>query len=296
MRLFALGVACLCLAGCAAAAAGVKVDEFELAEYRAVVALSAADLAKPDGPAPNKPLRKDCKVCNGTGKVRSGDGLHIFDCNACLPPLVAEVNLSELPADDEIAFGDDEPRTLRTEQLCPCDSTGLCYCSVCECPTERTRVAYLYSKDDCPGCETAKAVIKAAAESGTLPADIRVVVRCGKDVPAWVKAFPTLHYECGGRWLQTHHVARFLRDCKGPDATEVPFGAGPGTVYLGTYGPAGCSSGSCYGGSGVWGGGSFYGGSCSSGSCGSWGGGFSRPYFGGGFRGGFSGGGCSSCR
>jgi len=33
-----------------------------------------------------KPLRKDCPVCKGTGKVVSGDKLNTTECQYCIPP------------------------------------------------------------------------------------------------------------------------------------------------------------------------------------------------------------------
>lgn len=33
-----------------------------------------------------KPLRKDCPVCKGTGKVVSGDKLNTTECQYCVPP------------------------------------------------------------------------------------------------------------------------------------------------------------------------------------------------------------------
>lgn len=286
MRVWSLLVLSLCLAGCAAAAAGPTVSDFDLAEYRATVALSASQLDRPDGPGPAKPLRKDCKVCNGTGKVRSGDGLHVFDCTNCVAPTAAVI-LPETPessGSEEVAFGG-EQRTLRSDPLCPCDLTGLCTCAECACATKRTRVAYLYCTTPCPGCDAAKAAVEAAARSGRLPSDLRVVVRANRgDAPEWVKRFPTFHFEFAGRWYETTKPDVFLRECNGIVATT--------PVYSTTTticGPAGCSVGSCASGS-CFSGGSF--GGCSSGSCGG-GASFGRGFFGGGFR---SGGGCSSCR
>ena len=309
------------LVGCAAAVAEPTVSDFDLAEYRAAVAISAAQLDKPDDLTPTpKPPRKDCKVCNGTGKVRSGDGLHIFDCSACEAP--ASVNLPETPdgsngqssldgSDDEVAFG--EPlrelpelaskraaaeRTLRTEKLCDCEKTGLCDCGTdCDCYGVRIRVAFLYTMENCPACVVAKAKIIEAAASGQLPANMRVVI---KPAPDWVRSFPTFHFEADETWHKTNSPAVFLRHCNRINDDPVTVIMSTPVYYGSACGAGGCSSGSCYGGScssGSCGAGSFYsggwssGGGCSSGSCG---GGFRS--FRGSFRsfGGFRGG-CSSC-
>lgn len=274
---------CCLAAGCAAASAAPTVSEYDIAAYKATVALSAASLDKPDV-APAKPLRKDCKVCNGTGKVRSGDGLLIFDCTACLAPEAAAINSPEIPdSSREVAFGGPTIRT--SDPGCDCQTTGLCLCGpACECVGQRTRTAYLYTTSGCAPCERAKGAILSAAASGRLPRDLRVVVAPS---PAWVKAFPTLHFQAGGSWYQTHDPETFFRDCNGLVATTSPTVMNFGE----TCGPFGCSSGGCS--SGFCSIGSCASGGCSGGSCG---GGFGRSFgFGGGFRFGGGGGGCSSC-
>lgn len=298
-----LSLLCLFMAGCAAASAAPSISEFDASEYRAAVAISAAQLDRPDV-APNKPARKDCKLCNGTGKVRSGDGLHVFDCTACVAPqgeaavgvvepLINAKHWDDLPFGEAAEFAD---RTVRTQQLCPCDTTGLCYCDQCTCPTKRTRVAYLYCTTNCPGCEKAKDTVIEAAKDGRLPADLRVVVRPNaSDAPDWVRSFPTFHFAFNGNWFKTGDVNVFLRECNGIKQTAAPQTSYTPTVTYSTCGPGGCSMGSCSGGS-CFGGscstGSFYGGGCSGGSCGRSGfsgyGGFFRGFSGGG-------GGCSSC-
>lgn len=51
--------------------------------YVAVIAIQAAldvESAKPT-PAPPKPADPKCPKCKGTGKVKTGDGLHWTDCS-----------------------------------------------------------------------------------------------------------------------------------------------------------------------------------------------------------------------
>ncbi len=45
---------------------------------REMVRLQATPVPVPPNPAPAK-----CVRCNGTGKVKSGDGLAVFDCPDC---------------------------------------------------------------------------------------------------------------------------------------------------------------------------------------------------------------------
>jgi hypothetical protein len=56
-------------------------------DYSASVAVEVAKLSLEEGSAPvspdNKVPRAKCRECNGTGKVRSGDGLFSYDCTAC---------------------------------------------------------------------------------------------------------------------------------------------------------------------------------------------------------------------
>ncbi len=56
-------------------------------DYSAGVAVEMAKLSMEDGTTPstpdNKVPRAQCKECHGTGKVRSGDGLITYDCDAC---------------------------------------------------------------------------------------------------------------------------------------------------------------------------------------------------------------------
>jgi thiol-disulfide isomerase/thioredoxin len=39
---------------------------------------------------PVKVVRSECTVCNGTGKVRTGDGLGVSDCTNCVPDVGKE--------------------------------------------------------------------------------------------------------------------------------------------------------------------------------------------------------------
>lgn len=54
--------------------------------YVGVVAAEAAYVAmQPEKPVDTRVDRKDCKVCNGTGLVRSGDGQGWTKCANCKP-------------------------------------------------------------------------------------------------------------------------------------------------------------------------------------------------------------------
>lgn len=297
MRSFAPLLLCLALAGCAAASASPTVDEFELSKNKAMAAVTdaAGGLEKPDV-KPVKPLRKDCKVCDGKGRYLSGDGLSWIDCNACIPP--ASVELPDIPKGkpaDEVAFAESAlpeqaARTHRTAALaCDCQTSGICCCGI-DCPCaikgERDGVVMFYTTASCPHCVTCEAKLRAAVKAEKLPTTLRIVKT--KEAPSWVKAFPTLHWTTpDGKSHQTHD-AQVLIDFYSPKlTTSTP------TVWYSMPACSGgsCSSGTCYGGS-CSSGPSFSGG-CSSGSCG---GGFSRGWggFGGGFRFG-GGGGCASC-
>lgn len=50
------------------------------------VCTSPATPAPGPTPTPSKPLRKDCPECNGTGRVRTGDGISWTTCDRCVPP------------------------------------------------------------------------------------------------------------------------------------------------------------------------------------------------------------------
>lgn len=301
MRYFTPLLLCLAIAGCAAVSAAPTVSDYDLAEYKATVALSAADLGKPDV-GPSKPLRKDCKVCDGKGRYLSGDGLSWIECNACIPPASVELP-RELPADDatkdEVAFGETTlpelaARTHRTAHLaCDCQTSGICCCGV-DCPCaiegERDGVVMFYTMDNCPHCVTCEAKLRAAVKAERLPLTLRIVKT--KEAPSWVRSFPTLHWTTpDGKSHQTHDP-QVLIDFYNPKPKT-----SASTVWytMPACSDGFCSSGACYGGSCS--SGSCSSGGCSSGSCGvgfgrgwsGWGGGWSSGVrFGGG-------GGCASC-
>lgn len=308
-----LPLLCLALVGCAGAFAAPTVSEWELSEDRAAVAIAASSLDKTDV-SPDKPLRKDCKVCDGKGRYLSGDGLSWIDCKACIPPSAddllseirqAEAFLSRIEAStavpppqlppEEIAFADSTlpelaARTHRTAALsCDCQTSGICCCGV-DCPCaikgERDGVVMFYTMDNCPHCVTCEAKLRAAVKAEKLPTNLRIVKT--KDAPSWVKGFPTLHWTTpDGKSHQTHDADELIRFYDPKTVTT----STPTVWYtMPAYSGGSCSSGTCYGGSCS--SGSCFSGGCSSGSCGS---GYSQGF--GGWGGGYSfgGGGCSSC-
>jgi hypothetical protein len=47
--------------------------------------MAATGATTPDAVPATKVKRSQCTVCNGTGKVRSGDGIMVLDCDNCVP-------------------------------------------------------------------------------------------------------------------------------------------------------------------------------------------------------------------
>jgi hypothetical protein len=84
-------------------------------DYVGMVAAEAAYAALLPDTTPVKPKvpRKDCKTCNGSGKVRQGDG-HETECPDCDPTLGADIKLDIVaPAMKSSGF---PPRQLRSAQ------------------------------------------------------------------------------------------------------------------------------------------------------------------------------------
>lgn len=289
-----LPLLCLALVGCAGAFAAPTVSEWELSEDRAAVAIAASSLDKADV-SPDKPLRKDCKICDGKGRYLSGDGLSWIDCKACIPP--ASVELPKDPPAEvvfaESALPELAARTHRTAALaCDCQTSGICCCGI-DCPCaikgERDGVVMFYVMDGCAPCKACEAKLREAVKAEKLPFNLRIVKT--KEAPSWVRSFPTLHWTTpDGKSHQTSDP-QVLIDFYNPKtlATSTP------TVWYTMPACSGgsCSSGTCYGGScssGSCFSGGFSGG-CSSGSCG--GGGYSGFFQG--YGGWSGGGGCASC-
>lgn len=297
---------CLALVGCAGAFAAPTVSEYEISQDLATVALSAAELDKPDV-SPSKPLRKDCKVCAGKGRYLSGDGLSWIDCTACIPPATTEQPPNNEPGNsanssrravnsDEVVFAESTlpelaARTHRTAALaCDCQASGICTCGVnCPCAIkgERDGVVMFYTMDNCPHCVTCERKLREAVKSEKLPTNLRIVKT--KDAPSWVKSFPTLHWTTpDGKSHQTHD-ADVLIAFYNPAPKAAPTSTPTVWYTMPVYSSGSCSSGTCYGGSCS--SGSCFSGGCSSGSYG--GGGYQRTFQS--FGGWSGGGGCASC-
>jgi hypothetical protein len=72
-------LAMLVLVGCVGA--GLPDDPTLTADLAAETALLVAELRA--GPPPAPAPRGECENCNGTGKIRSGDGIEVFTCPVC---------------------------------------------------------------------------------------------------------------------------------------------------------------------------------------------------------------------
>ena len=83
------------LAGCAAANATVPDSRSLVATQLALASLAVDDVP---APTPDKPLRKDCQECNGSGRVRTGDGQGWTECEACIAPPQAPITILIPPA------------------------------------------------------------------------------------------------------------------------------------------------------------------------------------------------------
>lgn len=93
-------------------------------DYIGVVAAEAAYVAmEPEKPVDNRVDRKDCKVCNGTGQVRSGDGQGWSKCPNCKPPAGA-LKLETAPTETPPAM------KLQVKPL-PAPKTGNCQSGTC---------------------------------------------------------------------------------------------------------------------------------------------------------------------
>lgn len=88
--LIVLAVVVCCAAGCGAANASQDRDYKAIAAASIAVAAVTPDDTVPVGPSV-KVKRSECQVCKGTGKVRSGDGLHVSECDNCVVETVGEV-------------------------------------------------------------------------------------------------------------------------------------------------------------------------------------------------------------
>lgn len=61
--------------------------------YIGVVSAEVAYIAmQPETPIDTRVERKDCKVCGGSGLVKSGDGQGFTKCSNCKPPVESLMN------------------------------------------------------------------------------------------------------------------------------------------------------------------------------------------------------------
>jgi hypothetical protein len=68
-------------------------------------------------------------------------------------------------------------------------------------PVKDTRpIVRLYSTDPCTYCELAKT---AFAQQKRLPFRVRVIDTTGGEVPTWVEAYPTFHWQGADGWRQS---------------------------------------------------------------------------------------------
>lgn len=105
-----------------------KSAKLWLAEFSALAAAADGESGDLNGPAPLpspiKVPRAECKVCKGTGKIRSGDGISVVDCDSCYPPV------QDLLA--EFCGCGDDCDCLATGDNCGCQDTELA--SAGDCP------------------------------------------------------------------------------------------------------------------------------------------------------------------
>ena len=108
----------------------IQLDEFDQAEYYAMIALTVALLPDIDSPD----VQTTCDVCNGT--KRSGDGLGPCPCGKNCK--------CEKKDEDDGDDGDDEDDEDDEKHKCRCD-TARTYCNCvskygrCSCPKTTTR-------------------------------------------------------------------------------------------------------------------------------------------------------------
>lgn len=71
----------------AAGAMNADANAMSLQSWTTEVAVLAATIDEPNtpAPAPNKVPRAECKLCNGTGRVKTGDGISWTVCENCTP-------------------------------------------------------------------------------------------------------------------------------------------------------------------------------------------------------------------
>jgi hypothetical protein len=72
-------LAMLVVVGCVGT--GIPDDPTITADLAVETALLVAELRA--GPPPAPAPRGECENCNGTGKIRSGDGIEVFTCPVC---------------------------------------------------------------------------------------------------------------------------------------------------------------------------------------------------------------------
>lgn len=95
VTLLALGLIALATMGCETLTTPPAV---EASNWNGVIASSIAVTTAGGevNPVDNRPLRKDCTECNGTGRVKTGDGIAWTTCDACKSATAAEELASTL--------------------------------------------------------------------------------------------------------------------------------------------------------------------------------------------------------
>ena len=133
MRFVMLPLLCslLALSGCETPAAPASASDYApLVKAACAIASLEPDVA----PAPiDKPLRKDCPVCKGTGRVRSGDGLGWSECDECREEVTGD--RLQAPRSEARTGGTASPWLTR----CPCGVN--CQCEYGDCDDDRCATA-----------------------------------------------------------------------------------------------------------------------------------------------------------
>ena len=109
-----------------------------------------------------------------------------------ISPELAKVELS--PDNTGTAHVDTGPVTIKRRfSLAWEDAAGI------DPATDNRPVVRMYSADACLHCDLAKTALAGAA----LPFRVEEYKTTGGEVPAWVEAFPTFHWDAGDEWRQS---------------------------------------------------------------------------------------------
>ncbi len=102
---------------------GCSPGEAEAASWREIVAVQVASVAMTDSttPAPSPGGKSKCSNCSGTGRVKTGDGISMTECDECDGSGYRSASYSEPPAVAEPA------------RAAPCDDCEDCGCAPCQC-------------------------------------------------------------------------------------------------------------------------------------------------------------------